>query len=114
MAARRTVIGRAGASPPSRSAGAPLYIYIYIYLSAIRTAFWSPQAPALRANVKPARLGHESAKVDLAQSLETVFHDSTVVSLPPAVHRPWNLQKQEITGSAVEGSTRGIAVRVKV
>ena len=24
------IIGRAGASPPSRSAGAPLYIYIYI------------------------------------------------------------------------------------
>ena len=35
------IIGRAGASSPSRSAGAPLYIY----MSSGDTAFWSPRAP---------------------------------------------------------------------
>ena len=47
------VIGRAGASPPSRLAG--MDFYIFLYMSSGDTAFWSPWAPALRANVKPAR-----------------------------------------------------------
>ena len=40
---------------PSRSDGAPLYIYIYIYIFIRRCRLWSPRAPALRANVKPAQ-----------------------------------------------------------
>jgi len=48
-------------SPPSHCAGALLYRFIgragaYIYImSSGDTTFWSPRAPALRANVKPAR-----------------------------------------------------------
>ena len=45
------LVGRAGASPLSRYAGADFYIYIH---PAMRP-FWFPRAPALRANVKPAR-----------------------------------------------------------
>ena len=51
------IIGRAGASPPSRTAAIIfLYIYIYIYLYIyifiyIRPTVLAPGDPALRANV---------------------------------------------------------------
>jgi len=37
-------------------------ICVFIYMSSGDEFFWSPRAPALRANVRPAR---ESSKVDL-------------------------------------------------
>ena len=46
----QALFGQVGASPPSCSAGAPLYIsHLAMKL------FWPPGAPALRANVKPAQ-----------------------------------------------------------
>ena len=50
--ATEELIGRARASPPSRSAGADFFLYNYVIR---RCSLWSPRAPALRANVKPAR-----------------------------------------------------------
>jgi len=49
------IIGRGGASPPSRLAGADFYIYTYIYIFIGNTAFWSLWAPVLHAIVKPAQ-----------------------------------------------------------
>ena len=46
------MIGRAGASPPSRCAGALLYRFLYIYVIR-RCHLLVPAGPALRANVKP-------------------------------------------------------------
>ena len=67
-----TIIGRAGASPPSRTTGPRrvciIYIYNYIYILFINfiylfilyvRPFWPPGGPALRANVA-GRIGVES------------------------------------------------------
>ena len=43
---KKLIFGRAGASPPSRCVGD---------ICPGDATFWSPRAPALRANVKPAR-----------------------------------------------------------
>ena len=51
------VIGRAGASPPSRTTGARR-LYIYIFILYVRP-FWPPGGPALPANVA-GRIGVES------------------------------------------------------
>ena len=49
---REVIIGRAGASPPSRTAAIIfLYIYIFIYIFISVRPFWPPGGPALRANV---------------------------------------------------------------
>ena len=62
------LVGRAEASPPSLTTGAPpsiyIYIYIYIYLFIYLfilygRPFWPPGGPALRANVA-GRIGVES------------------------------------------------------
>ena len=49
-----SIIGRAGASPPSLTTGAPPSIYIYIYLFIYLFILYvrpPPGGPALRANV---------------------------------------------------------------
>ena len=54
------IIGRAEASPPSLTTGAPpsIYIFIYLFILYVRP-FWPPGGPALRANVA-GRIGVES------------------------------------------------------
>ena len=54
------LVGRAGASPPSRTAANYFSIYIFIYLFILYVRpFWPPGGPALRANVA-GRIGVES------------------------------------------------------
>ena len=45
----------ASGSKPTQSFCWSRYLYLYIYILIGDTAFWSPRAPVLRANVKPAR-----------------------------------------------------------
>ena len=51
-------------------------MYVCMYVCICPSRFWSPRAPALRANVKAARfIGLESSKVDLDRRLSVcVFH----------------------------------------
>ena len=52
----QTFVRRAGASPPSRCAGADFYFFLYTYVI-WRCSLWSRRAPAqcTNANVKPAQ-----------------------------------------------------------
>lgn len=62
---------------------------------------------------RKAQLGHESLKVDLDPqfSFYSLLHTKSPESKP---YRLWNLQKEEVTSSAIEDNAREIAKHMKV
>ena len=62
-----------------------MYVCIYVYIY-VRHAF-GPRAPALRANVKAARLGLESSKVDVNRRLSVCISRGGIQSLKVDLNR---------------------------